>query len=169
MLTDETLMQNYQLVEFDAFNQLYQRHHRRVFGFLRQRGLSREEAEEVFQNTFIKIHQKRLRYDVSYPFQAWLFTITRSALIDFIRKKQQIHKIAQHQNSNQAESVLTDELPHLALDTLSEQEQTIIKERYFQEKSYEEIAESLGLSAENIRQKLSRSLKKLKNILPLFK
>ena len=84
-LSDEELMSRYKFGEYPAFEELYRRHSGRVYGFILKRVKSRERAEELFQESFLRLHRNRSRYNDSLPFLPWLFTIARSAMIDGVR------------------------------------------------------------------------------------
>jgi RNA polymerase sigma-70 factor (ECF subfamily) len=70
-----------------AFRILYTRHHRAVFAFaLRSLG-DRGEAEDVLQETFLRVYTGRRQYRPLAVFRAWLFTIARHQVIDQIRRR----------------------------------------------------------------------------------
>src|SRR5687768_16813060 len=94
MKTDEQLMQAYLSGDYLAYECLYQRHAAKVLGFLKKRLSSLAEAEEVFQEVFIKLHQVRHQYDAKYAFSQWLFVIARTSLLDHFRKSKRQVKIA---------------------------------------------------------------------------
>src|SRR5689334_13553329 len=70
--TDENLMLAYQNGNEEAFQILYQRHHRRVYGYLLAKLKTKQLVEEAFQTTFLKLHQSRHHYDSKLPFTPWL-------------------------------------------------------------------------------------------------
>jgi RNA polymerase sigma factor (sigma-70 family) len=90
-VTDEELMQAYQQGGENsarAFESLYERYSAQIYGFLTRRLVDQRMVEDVFQATFLKLHQTRHQYDAAYPFAPWLFTVCRSALLDAVRKNQ---------------------------------------------------------------------------------
>jgi len=166
-MTDEELMKMYQLGNIEAFQDIYQRYQARIFGYLKKRGLTNEMAEDVFQQVFSKFHHTRLRYNPKYPLSAWLFTLTRNTLIDEHRKNQKLKNnvnldsIAELSNSPETAEKHKIKVP---LDALSQTEKNLIEDRFFNEKTYEEISHELGILPTNARQRVSRAVKKLKTI-----
>lgn len=81
--TDEELMQRYCAGDAAAFDRLYARHRKALFGFLfNQSQRQHQEVDEVFQETWLKVIRNRRRYDNSQRFQPWLYAIARNCLID---------------------------------------------------------------------------------------
>jgi RNA polymerase sigma factor (sigma-70 family) len=163
--TDEELMIAYQKGESAAFDILYKRHSGRVYGFLKLRLRDRAQVDDVFQGTFLKLHDHRAQYNDSLPFTPWLFTICRSVLVDAVRKNATIRE--DHESidietvpAQSPESAL--ELPDLTL--LSADQRRAIELRYRQELSFEEIAKKLETSPTNARQLISRAVTKLRNL-----
>ena len=70
-----------------AFEQLFHKHHKRLYGFLINLLHSKEDAEEIVQETFIKIWERRDDYIEGYSFDSFLFTIARNAFLNLNRKK----------------------------------------------------------------------------------
>lgn len=166
--TDETLMKAYQQGDEQAFEVLYQRHSARVYHFLKSRLQDTSFADEVFQNSLLKLHQSRSLYDPSFPFVPWLFTICRSAMLDAVRKrKRDVEKtkldeqlIAEASVTAQSSAALS--VPDLSV--LSAAQREALQLRYGQDLSFEEIARSLGTSPSNVRQLVSRAVRKLKKL-----
>lgn len=160
--TDEELMFLYQSGEEEAFNELFFRYEKKLFGYLKMR-LSQQEAEEVFQDVFRKVHEFRHRYDVSYPFAPWFFTLTRNVVIDFYRKNRKVEK------TSFDETILIEEeekehISELDLSSLSLENQKIISMRYFEGKEFSDMAQELNLTEVNVRKKISRAVQKLKKL-----
>src|SRR6185295_1339485 len=86
-LTDEELMRAYQGGDAQAFAELYRRHSGRVYAYLTRRLQKAEVANEVFQATFLKVHHSRHRFDFKFPFAQWLYVITKTVLLDHVRKE----------------------------------------------------------------------------------
>lgn len=171
-LTDEQLMEKYQMGDVEAFEILYHRHSGRVYGFL-QKKIPAAAAQEVLQEIYFKIHRSREQYSSKYPFLPWLFTIARNALIDYQRRGES--KIAKFSSEALLESMPAKESDlinlreradlSLALEGLSDQQKRVIEMRYQNDWSFEKIAEELGTSTENSRQLVSRALRKVKALL----
>jgi len=164
-LSDEELMQAYQLGDERAFAVLYGRHSAKVYGYVRGRIKDRAFADDIFQAIFLKLHRTRNHYDPSFPFVPWLFTVCRSALIDGIRKKA---RIREDLNEVAVSGAVAEEkqeslLPTPDLSSLPESQRQAVELRYGEDLSFEEIAKKLETSPANARQLISRAIRKLKS------
>ncbi len=70
-----------------AFRELISRYERPVFSVIYRMIHDRELAEDLAQETFIKVLNALDRYDPSYKFSSWIFKIAHNATVDHIRKK----------------------------------------------------------------------------------
>lgn len=171
--TDEELMSEYQRGSEQAFTVLYRRHSPRVYGYLKKRTFDADSAGDVLQMVFMKLHQTKRRYDSSYPFLPWLFTVTRTVLIDWQRVRRRHRQelplenealeMAVHQAANGSES--TDEREWPELSQLTPDQRQAIELRYRNDQSFEEIARVLETSPSNVRQLVSRGIRILKQSL----
>jgi RNA polymerase sigma-70 factor (ECF subfamily) len=67
---------------------LIQQYHYRLFRYLLMLTGSRQEAEDLFQETWMRVLEKGHQYNQRWKFEAWLFTIARHLAIDFLRRRQ---------------------------------------------------------------------------------
>lgn len=167
-LSDEDLMARYKLGEYSAFEELYRRHSGRVYGFILKRIQSRERAEELFQESFLRLHRNRSRYNNSLPFLPWLFTITRSSIIDGIRadtRAKRVHKSLAIQNEMEQSFTELHAVPvslDLGIQSLPTREREAVELRYGSDLDFNAIASRLNTSSTNVRQIISRAVKKLR-------
>lgn len=81
--TDSELLAKYRKGNLRAFDLLYARYRLPLFNFLlRQSGRRKQEVEEVFQETWLKVIRNARQFDVSQPFAPWLYRIARNCLVD---------------------------------------------------------------------------------------
>lgn len=150
----------YQLGEAEAFEILYDRYAPRVMGFLRAR--VKGDAQDIFQATFLKLHRTRSRYDPSFPFLPWLFTICRSEMLDALKKR---HRAEEKLVDNVPEfPQMHTELPEVSLAPLPAAQRAAVDLRYGSDLSFDEIAARLDTSPANARQLVSRALRLLRGI-----
>ncbi len=160
--TDEELMQAYQGGSEEAFRHLFDRHSAKIYGFLVKHLKDRAQVDDVFQNTFLKLHRTRSKYDPSLPVRGWLFAICKTVMLDFIRKR----------NRHQAEELNDDYAPTPAItndssiskttEQLPEQQRRVISLRFNEDMTFEEIAARLETTPANARQLVSRAIRRLK-------
>lgn len=162
--TDEELMKKYQIGSSTAFDLLFERHSGRVFGFLSKRLSKKAEAEDLLQEVFFKLHRSKHLYNSTLPFSPWLFSITRSVLLDFVKKKN--FEVADGPNS--FDKILPEEVSNIDHDlegfvsALPQAQKETIALRIFEDKTFEEIASRLATTPENARQLFSRGIRKIR-------
>lgn len=162
-MSDEELMLRYQRGDVAAFEALYSRFSPRLLGYLRNRCQRPLEREEVFQEVLLKLHRSRELYQERFPFLAWLFTIARSVLTDHFRRWGR--EVAS--SSMDVEAVGNSFAPaepsrEIPWEEISPQDRKLLEDRIVLEKSFQEIAERLGLSEVGVRKRLSRALQNLR-------
>ncbi|HEV2492327.1 MAG TPA: sigma-70 family RNA polymerase sigma factor [Terriglobia bacterium] len=71
----------------DLLDRLIEQYHYRLFRYLMYLTGRRETAEDLFQETWIRVIERGHQYDAKWKFEAWLFSIARHLTIDLARKK----------------------------------------------------------------------------------
>lgn len=161
--TDEELMQAYQNGIDGAFDLLFKRHSSRVYGFLMNHLKNQSQADDVFQATFLKLHQARRHYDPSFPFAPWLFTVCKSVLTDHARKRNRNREDSNDDLVSRAvDEATVGPQPAVALDGLPANQRAAIELRYRDELQFEEIAKRLETSSSNVRKLVSRGIQRLR-------
>lgn len=84
-VTDEQLLKDYRHGDSHSFAQLVDRYHRELYHFLVRFLNNRASAEDVFQETFLQVHQSAETFDVQRRFRPWLFTIAANKARDLMR------------------------------------------------------------------------------------
>lgn len=168
-LNDEELMVMYQNGNDIAFRVLYDRHSSKIYGFLKKRIKKVEKVTDIFQEVFIKIHRSKHLYNRSLPALPWLFTVTKSVMVDQLRKEKNFKFVDDFKLDNIPAVALpiTDSLFEASgmIQKLPATQKTAIQMRYLDENTFEEIAKSLKTTPTNVRQILSRGVKRLKQLI----
>ncbi len=160
-------MQSYQLGASAAFDILFQRHSKRVFGFLSKRLSQKNEAEDLLQEVFFKLHRSKHLYNTTLPFTPWLFSITRSVFLDFAKKK----NLEDSVDVNEFDKIpnYESQIPQRDLSdlvtSLPQAQNQAVSLRIYDDKTFDEIALRLSTTPENARQLFSRGLKKIRQSL----
>jgi len=85
-LTDEEAMRKFQKGDDGSFDLLLGRHRPGVLRFIvRMTGVDRSRAEDLLQEIFMKVIERRKKYDPGQKFSTWLYSIARNHCIDFLR------------------------------------------------------------------------------------
>jgi len=165
-LSDEELMRSYKQGDFKAFEILYGRYSGRVYGYLKKRLRGPEIIDDLHQAIFLKLHEVRSQYSSDLKFAPWLFVITKTSMLDFLRKQKTNTAKHLEYETELANSTLHTEVPafDIAASGLSEKDMAILKMRYGDDLDFDVIAKSIGTSPANIRQQISRVVRKLRKL-----
>ena len=157
-----------------AYADLVKIHQRYVFTLAMRFTRSREDAEEVAQDTFVKAYRSLNNYQRSAKFSTWLYTIVYHTAMTHLRKKRlKTSSIDDNANSLQLESYATDDAfsvekksrsfyVNQAIGMLLPDDATIITLFYQGEQSLVEIANVMGIEANTVKVKLHRARHRLK-------
>jgi RNA polymerase sigma-70 factor (ECF subfamily) len=85
--TDEALMLAYAGGDAGAFERLYARHKGPLFRYVLRSVKGRGEAEELFQDIWMKVIEARSRYAPKAKFTTWLYTVAHNRLVDHWRSR----------------------------------------------------------------------------------
>ncbi|WP_372651513.1 RNA polymerase sigma factor [Halobacteriovorax sp.] len=162
-MNDEQLMIKYQDGDHQAFEVLYLRHESKVYAYLRKRLPDQDQVEEVFQNTFLKVHKSRHHFNPKFLFIQWLYTVARSELLDFCKKKKVVH--IEYIDQGEAKEEIDSDLDLDNYKNLSDKEKELLSLKFISDNDYEEISNALNISQSNARKIFSRAIKKIKGTL----
>jgi RNA polymerase sigma-70 factor, ECF subfamily len=87
-LTDQDVILHARQGRESAFRELIRRYERPVFSVIYRMVRDREMAEDLAQETFIKVLNALDRYDPKFKFSSWIFKIAHNATLDQLRKKE---------------------------------------------------------------------------------
>ena len=83
--------------EAGAFDEVFRRYAARIFGYLHHMTRDRELARDLVQETFLRVHRARERYDAGRPFKPWLFRIAANLCAD--ARRSWLEKLARRTRS----------------------------------------------------------------------
>lgn len=125
-----------------------------------------ELAKDCVQESFVKLWENRSRLKKVNNIQAFAFSIIRNMSVDKLRKAKRINEFAKNTVIQVTESnyefIESKDLIKKVIQSLPHQQRLIIELRDIEEFSYEEIAETLDITVNNIRVNLSITRKKVK-------
>ena len=156
-----------------AFSQLVQAYQRPVYNLTYRMLGNSEEAEDAAQETFLRAYARLSQYDPQMKFSTWVFSIANHHCIDRLRKRRATHisiddnpvlenlqedtPQPEHQALEQEQSI---ELQGL-INLLEPEYRTPLVLRYWEEMSYEEIAEAMGVTVAAVKSRLFRARQQL--------
>jgi len=163
------------LVERDesALSELYTQYGRLVYSIAMRTVQNPHLAEEVTQDTFLKLWDQPERWDPQRGrFTSWLLAITRYTAIDHLRKEQRrpLQNALEWDDARLGHSALVDELTwedgrmlHDYMERLPEEQEQAIELAFFQGMSHSEMAEYLNLPLGTVKTRVRLALRKLKS------
>jgi RNA polymerase sigma-70 factor (ECF subfamily) len=164
-LSDEELMIRYQAGEEAAFEEIYARYGKKIYGFLMRRLGQPDDCAELFQETFLRLHRGRSSYKPEMPFKTWLYTIANNLVRDSLRIKMRF-RFAQATEGieNSIERAIPDGKYKLqsfkeAFASLTDDQREAIVLSRFEGLKYEEISRVTGRSTEAVNQLIQRALR----------
>lgn len=161
----------------DAFRLLFEHFAPRVKGFLVKTGMQPEAAEEIAQSTLVAVWRKAGQFDpATAGAAAWIFTIARNLRIDAIRRSARQARTAQpvapDDELDAVESPETtmarrDDVSRVtaALSRLSEEQSTVIRMSFIEERPHAEIASALGIPLGTVKSRIRLAMTKLRDLL----
>jgi len=185
--TDKSLIDAHIGGDRTAFGELVRRYGDSVLGYLVRMTGNREQAEDFFQETFKRVHEKGHTFR-GERFKSWLFTIATRVAIDALRKRKRQPVISLNQSAGcadgncdelgaavaanccdparEAEMAEQKEQVRMAVEELPTKQRATLVLAYYQQLSYPDVAEVLGCSTGTVKVQMSRALRTLAQRLP---
>jgi RNA polymerase sigma-70 factor (ECF subfamily) len=186
--TDKSLIDAHLQGDTTAFGEIVRRHGDSLLGYLTRMTGSIEQAEDLFQETFKRVHEKADTFRGS-RIKCWLFAIATNVAIDGFRRDKRLQVVSLNQKLDCADdegqefgavavadnsygpsqkAIMTErkEQVRQALELLPAKQRTTLVLAYFQQLSYPEVAQVLGCSVGTVKTQMYRALKTLAQRLP---
>lgn len=177
---EEKLITKIKKGDRDAFAELVELYKDKVYQVSYRMLGNAQEAEDVAQETFLRVYANIGNYDPSYKFSTWIYRIATNLSIDHLRKRKQVYSLDKQvegtdgldwhdrladQGPNPEESLLTGELQgqvQEAIESLTPKYRSIITLRYIEDLSLNEISEVLKLPVSTIKTRIHRGREALR-------
>ena len=160
--TDAFLVNEYISGSEIALEKLINRHKLRIFNFIKSKVLDRDTAEDIFQDTFIKVIKtlKSGVYNEEGKFLPWVMRISHNLVIDFFRKNNRIPTI-ENNDEYDVFKFISDTTPNVEMtlfqdqiisdlqklvQELPEDQKEVLVMRLYRDMSFKEIAENTNVS-----------------------
>ena len=182
-LTDEKLIARFQDGDINAYNELVDRYKDRLLNFVFRYFNNREQAEDVVQETLIKLYTHASYYKNIAKFSTWLYTIAKNNALTELRKNKRKQTVSLWTNEGKPidiemkdesleqtvyNKMAVEEL-NKYLDEIPENFRIAVVLRDFQELSYEEISKILEIPIGTIKSRINRGRIQLSEKMKHFK
>ena len=166
---DIQLMQAAKRGDRDAFNELMLRYQQPLLNFFMRMGVI-SDAEDMVQDTFIKLYQSRKRYKPTAGFKTFLFTVARRVSIDRHRKKERRPETnydealeTPNDFSRKPDGLAADRLDaEEALQKLPDSMRSVVILSVMEGMTMKETGKALGIPEGTVKSRLFHALRRLK-------
>jgi len=185
---DRSLIEAHCKGDATAFGEIVRRYGDSVLGYLTRMAGNRERAEDLFQETFKRVHEKAHTFRGG-QFKSWLFRIATRVTIDHARRRRRLKIVSLNQrldcnnhNSDEPGAVAVandshnpsqevmkieqaEQVRH-AIQSLPDRQRATLVLAYYQQLSYPEVAEVMGCTIGTVKTQMFRALRTLAKRLP---
>ncbi len=172
-LSDEELIRRFQAGDEAAFEEIIHRYANRLMNFAYRFLLDMEEAEDIVQDTFLKVYQNRYAYKEIAKFSTWIYTITANLAKTVLRKRRNrrlFYFSRLSPTEKEIEFPAPEPIPQTKIEgqydkkaiqkailKLPEHFRTAIILRDIQELSYEEIGNIINAPLGTVKSRINRA------------
>lgn len=175
-MSDKPLVIRLKRADAVAFKELYHKYVQKLYAFIIRTAKSPALAEDVVHDVFVTVWDKRDQIDPEQSFQAYLFTIARNRLLNFIKRRAHEEDIIEQIFSNTSpiehnktnEQVLYNESNHLfhqAIEQLPPKRQKVFQLCHLEGLTYEEAADRMSITSSTVNTQMVKARKSIKEYL----
>lgn len=177
-VTDEVLAQKLR-TDPQFLGDIIERYEQKLSLYLwRKSGASGDDIKDMLQNIFLKVYRNINDFDTTLAFSSWIYRIARNEAIDWYRREKRTPRLSLEASDALLSTIRSDSdtaklaeegeaalrIKH-ALEALPEKYQDVAELRFFEDKSYDEIADILAIPPGTVAIRLSRIKKMLRDSL----
>jgi RNA polymerase sigma-70 factor (ECF subfamily) len=184
-MTDEALMAAYQKGDLAAFGELFDRHEKRLWNFLRRFVRDEATAEDLLQEVFLRVVKSAAEWQPSAKVSTWLFTIARNLCTDQARRAEfrradsldqakageegsglrRIDRVAADSGDAEKEAMGREiaSLVDRAVGELPVEQREVFLMREVMDMSFAEIAAQVGASEPTVKSRMRYALQRLRS------
>lgn len=154
-----------------AFRELLKLYQERLYWHIRKMVYHHDDADDVLQNTFVKIFRHIDSFKGDSKLYSWMYRIATNEAISFLNQKAKMQNITLEEVKEQALNNLTEDIYfegdqlqlelQKAIATLPHKQQLVFNMKYFDDLTYEELSEILGTSVGALKASYHLAVKKI--------
>ncbi len=177
--SDEDLIERFQNGDLYAFDLIVKRYKEQLLNFVYRFVGNQEEAEDIVQETFLRVYRKRKAYKRIAKFSTWIYTIAGNLSRTELRrrKRRKLFSVSEmgfedrdfeisddvYNPETQVDGVIQEEIIHREINNLSPKFREVIILRDVQELSYEEISKIIKVPIGTVKSRVNRGRLKLQS------
>ncbi len=189
-LSDEVLFEKYQAGDELAFREIVDRYEPSIRGFLHKRLKDEERVQDLTQDTFLRVHRARERYDSTRKFSTWIYTIASNLLkneyrnrsrrretsFSDLRKDNTAPGMASRPIEFESDAADPERLAYQgelrdairdAIERMDEHHRIPFVMREVEDRTYEEISEAIGVPVGTVKSRLFRARNAFQQLFPV--
>ncbi len=154
-----------------AFKELITQYKERLYWHIRKIVISHDDADDVLQNTFIKIYKNIHKFKQDSKLYSWMYRIATNEAITFLRKRAKQHHVSIENYQQELIGNLQDDtfftgdeiqlILQKAIATLPQKQQLVFNMKYFDDLKYQEISEIVETSVGSLKASYHHAVKKI--------
>jgi RNA polymerase sigma-70 factor (ECF subfamily) len=155
-----------------AFNLLVQKYQERIYWHIRKMVLNHDDADDIVQESFIKIWNNLDKFRGESSLYTWIYRIATNEVLAFMKKQKSQNVVSLQEVENSLSNTLKEDIYfngddaqikfQQALATLPPKQRLVFNMKYFDEMKYEEIAEVLDTSVGALKASYHIAVEKIK-------
>ncbi|WP_346883415.1 sigma-70 family RNA polymerase sigma factor [uncultured Algibacter sp.] len=181
LITDAILVSNYIKGDESALETLIVRHKQKIYSFIYSKVFDRDVAEDIFQDTFIKVIRtlKRGAYNEEGKFLPWVMRISHNLVIDFFRKNNRMPKfdnagefsifsVLSDDSLNAEKAIIKEQVENdvrRLVEELPGDQKEVLLMRIYNDMSFKEISDRTGVSINTALGRMRYALINLRKII----
>lgn len=179
MIKEEELVQQLknERTREKAFRTLMSQYKERLYWHIRKIVISHDDADDVLQNTFVKVFRNINNFKENSKLYSWMYRIATNEAITFINKRTKLKAVDITEYQNNLVDSLQDDVLYSgseiqlilqkAIATLPQKQQLVFNMKYFDEMKYSDMSEILGTSVGALKSSYFHAVKKIEKIITL--
>jgi len=167
-MTDEAILQlaRQPHTREEGFRQLVLAYQHRLYQVVRRQLPSHEDADDVLQNTFLKVFRHLDGFEGRSELYTWMYRIAQNEVFNFVKRnaKMKLVTLDNHDEKREEPHLNSDELLlslELAVSGLPQRQQMVFRMRYYDELSYKQMAEILKLTEGALKASFHHAVKRI--------
>jgi len=168
--SDKQLVEDYLHGEEESLEILIKKYIKPIYSFIYRQAGNVQEAEDLTQETFVKVWRNLKKFDNRKEFRTWIFSIAKNTCIDFFRKKKTL-LLYESENGPEKdcgffEDMNIVQLLQSATEKLLPKYQQVLSFYHNEDLNFREISEKTGESINTIKSRYRRAILLLRGMIP---
>ncbi len=162
------------MTEEQQFRQLIEKYQRRIYGIIRKMVIDHDDTDDLVQEVFIKVWKNKSEFEGRSNIFTWIYRIAVNESLQFLRKQKRRSLLSlslEHPLSDKLQSALSpdaDQIEHSlqqALLQLPDKQRAVFHMKYYDELTYEQMADIVGGSVGSLKASYHHASKKVEKFL----